>query len=115
MGKWAIYEKKFKPSWLQDPAFKKWLVAVEIDNTKASCKYCGNLIRAHKADLTKHAGTSKHLANTSNLVGTTSIAQSFKSMTSESLKKIRHEIKLAVYIACHSSIRAVDFLNVFQF
>ena len=49
MGKWAIYEKKFKPSWLQDPAFKKWLVAVEIDNTKASCKYCGNLIRTHKA------------------------------------------------------------------
>ena len=49
MGKWATYEKKFKPSWLQDPAFKKWLVAVEIDNTKASCKYCGNLIRTHKA------------------------------------------------------------------
>ena len=36
---------------------------VEGDDTRARCRYCRVLLRAHNSDLRNHARTSKHATN----------------------------------------------------
>jgi hypothetical protein len=73
--------------------------------------YCKSEIRAHHADLVAHAATAKHqrsavpFSNARNLfdVGVR------KETIDNSLKSA--ELKLAVHIACHSSVLTVDHLG----
>lgn len=106
MGKWSKYDKVFKSTWLTDPLFKKWLEE-KSDKTKAYCKVCKTDIRAHKGDLKKHGESAKHKQNMS------AINPKQSSMKAHVVtKKISQlELKLAVYIACHTSVKSIDHLS----
>lgn len=42
-----------------------WIMRVEGDDTRARCRFCRILLRAHSADLQTHAHTPKHARNVS--------------------------------------------------
>ncbi|CAG7823300.1 unnamed protein product, partial [Allacma fusca] len=54
---------RFHDSWLEEPALRDWLVKVTNDESRAYCRWCAIVLRAHKADLTTHASTAKHAKN----------------------------------------------------
>lgn len=111
MGKYKNYEKKFQLSWLSDPQFSKWLVEVKHDSNKAYCKLCKTEIRAHKADLKKHASSLKHKRCFVAIASTSQ--KSIDSLFSNSAATISSlEIKLAAFVACHSSIHSIDHLGI---
>lgn len=43
--------------------FLGWIASVPGDDTRARCKYCRILLRAHVADLKSHSRTTKHANN----------------------------------------------------
>jgi len=43
--------------------FEGWIMPVEGDDTRARCRYCRILLRAHNSDLRNHARTSRHATN----------------------------------------------------
>ena len=110
MGKWAQYTKWFQKSWLKDATFQGWVKEVKDDNKKAYCKVCEVHLRAQECDLRKHSETTKHKRNM------TKISGKQRSITASLTRKEKIcdlEIKLAVYVACHSSIRSIDHLTDF--
>ncbi|XP_071578842.1 general transcription factor II-I repeat domain-containing protein 2B-like [Temnothorax nylanderi] len=79
---------------------------------QAYCKICDQSLRSHLADLQRHARSKKHRENSAVLNRT-----KYKSLMSHGYqatitaeKKIV-DIKLALYITMHSSIRSVDHLG----
>ena len=40
-----------------------WIMPVEGDDTRARCRYCRILLRAHNNDLRNHARTARHAMN----------------------------------------------------
>ncbi|KAK3919981.1 Zinc finger protein 862, partial [Frankliniella fusca] len=89
-------------------------------NKGAQCTVCQSALRAHHADLLKHAENSKHKANmekyntlkqsrleTAWCVRQTLIITGIEFAGSE---KKAIDLKLAVYIACHSAVRSMDHL-----
>ena len=109
MGKWSQYHKKFQNSWLKDPLFEKWLEEVRSDGEKAFCKVCRAEIRAHRADLVKHSTSAKHKQNIAKISGG---QKSIKSIFCKKEDKIsKFEIRLSIYVACHSAIRSVNHLG----
>ncbi len=112
MGKWGKYGKQYKKEWERDPVLASWIQAVPGDVTKAFCKQCKCEVRAHHADLQRHAETAKHKQNTSKVTSTRTLFDlgcSSKQVDNTSIKTA--ELKLAAHIACHSSIATVDHLG----
>ncbi|XP_067129395.1 uncharacterized protein [Centruroides vittatus] len=109
MGKWSKYNKNFQNSWLSDKEFSKWIEEVGNDSEKAYCKLCKVYLRAHKTDLTKHASTAKHAKNAACI--TSPSQQRLTTIFSEKCKVTKLELKLAAFVACHTSIRNVDHLT----
>jgi hypothetical protein len=111
MGKWSLYGKRYNKDWEKQDGLKEWIRSVPGDESKAACKYCKSEIHAHHADLVDHAATAKHqrsaapLSNSRNLfdVGIR------KETIDNSIKSA--ELKLAMHIACHSSVLTVDHLG----
>lgn len=106
MGKWSKYSKNFQNSWLSDKEFGKWVEAVKDNPDRAFCKLCKATLRAQKNDLMKHAATAKHVKNAASLV-----VPSIKTAFSEASKIPCLEIKIAAFVACHTSVRNVDHLS----
>lgn len=63
MGKWAKYSKRYKKAWENEANLKEWIVEVDGDNSKAACRFCHSMLRAHHSDLMSHAATVKHKRN----------------------------------------------------
>lgn len=112
MGKWEKYKKHFHSTWLTEPQFSKWLTPVKDDPTKAFCKYCAINLRAHKGDLSKHSKSDKHIKNSKAVTSKFAINKVFTPSTENKCVISALEIKLAVHIACHSSISTIDHLSV---
>ena len=106
MGKWAKYDKAFQAAWLKDPLFEKWIEEFKSDKTKAYCKVCKSVIRAHKTDLKKHGEAAKHKQNMSTVCPKQPTLKTFSKVEKVTVL----ELKLAVYVACHSSINTIDHL-----
>lgn len=106
------YEQKFRSSWLQDPLFKKWLIV--IDSTKVGkqgkCKLCGTIIANRYATLKIHGLGKKHKQNEETVFGKSQQKIKLPSVD-EQLKNREAEARLALYIACHTSINACDHLS----
>lgn len=109
MPKWAKYKKQYRKEWETDPELKVWIGPAQ-DEGKARCKFCNTEIRAHLKDLRDHAATKKHTARC--------LAPSVKTFTVSAAKvhdppssQKRRELRIATYVACHTSINAVDELS----
>lgn len=79
---------------------KKWSRPLVGDDCKAMCRYCKCKIRAHHADLV-HVSTEKHKRLTD--IGFT--------ISKPNESRQRSELKVATYVACHTSIKVVDHLG----
>lgn len=89
-----------------------WLQSYQSDETKAYCKYCNDVLFAHKKSLIKHSSTEKHKRNSEaqNVINQTpSISSKFPRNISERRKVA--ELKIAAMIAEHCSVRTVDHLG----
>ena len=111
MGKWAKYGKQCSKEWEKDPVLKPCIQSVAGDATKAFCRHCKCEIRAHHADLQRHAATTKHKQNAAKLSSSRTLFDvGCSSKQVDNSEKIA-ELKLAAHIACHSSITTVDHLG----
>ena len=111
MGNWAKYGKQYSKKWENDPILKPWIQSEAGDATKAFCRHCKCEIRAHHADLQRHAATTKHKQNAAKLSSArTLFGVGCSSKQVDNTEKIT-ELKLAAHIACHSSIATVDYLG----
>ena len=114
MPKWGKYKKLYRKEWESDPELKTWIAPVQDDPAKARCKYCNAIIRAHYNDLKEHANTKKHQArcvpSASVKAFTVPAANAGPSGTINDDQK-RRELRIATYVACHTSINAVDDLS----
>ncbi|KAL0859016.1 hypothetical protein ABMA27_010870 [Loxostege sticticalis] len=90
-----------------------WLTVCIGDDTKAWCKACKCTLIAHKKDLVEHSKTKKHdqSLKRSNVVGQSSKVTDFFEKPIKEPRKIA-ELKIAAYVAEHSSIKSVDHLGV---
>lgn len=116
MGKWAKYNKKYKKSWESEPLLKGWLTTnpkgdVDPEGREARCKFCELNLRAHKADLEKHAATRRHKDNARkyNRNVQPSLDTMGVSVVDQKTKSV--DLKLAVFIAAHSAVRSIDHLG----
>lgn len=113
MTNWAKYQKKFQDSWLKDPIFSKWLRQVSGNENKAYCKICKTELRVHKGDHIRHKDSEKHKKNANAITFHPTINQVFPKVNPANKKTLvtKFELKLAVHVACHSSIRVIDHLS----
>ena len=114
MSKWGKYKKHYRKEWESEDALKAWIAPVLQDPSKARCKYYKSEIRAQLRDLKDHAETKRHKANCLPNVNTS--IKSFARPTTSSDGEIcndqkRREIRVATYVACHTSINALDDLS----
>ncbi|KAJ2954875.1 hypothetical protein O0L34_g3196 [Tuta absoluta] len=80
---------------------------------EAYCEICKTNLRAHKADLMKHASTAVHTTKAKMLPKMNPKQRTlgvfgFDKSTGSSKS---NDLKLAVHIACHSALRSVDHLG----
>ena len=112
---WAKYKKSYRKDWESDPELKDWIAPVVGDDLKARCRYCSTVIRAHYSDLKDHGQTKKHKARcspaNSKINSYTVPVTPGSTTTSINDDQKRRELRIATYIACHTSINAVDELS----
>ena len=111
MGKYAKYERHYCPDWEKEAVFKDWIQKVPADNTKAYCKFCRCEVRAHRGDLNAHKATEKHkrYATPHSSMRTLFDVGCSQKIVDNTVKSI--ELRLALHIACHSSVLTVDQLG----
>ena len=112
MPKWGKYKKCYRNEWETDPELKTWIAAVTGDDSKARCKYCNTEIRAQLNDLKEHGATKKHKSRCAPSVK--SFAVPVGSGVGQNTVKDdqkRCELRIATYVACHTSIIAVQDLS----
>ncbi|KAL1463824.1 hypothetical protein WDU94_015533 [Cyamophila willieti] len=102
------FVQKYLKEWEREDIFKLWLKPVPNDEYHASCRHCNVKLIARKKDLTDHAKTSKHVNNVKSHQKETPI-QKFLQIPVARETKIK-ELKLAAFIAEHSSMNTVDHL-----
>lgn len=90
-----------------------WLTVCIGDDTKAWCKACKCTLITHKKDLVEHSKTKKHdqSLKRSNIVGQSSKMSDFIEKPVKESRKVA-ELKIAAYVAEHSSIKSVDHLGM---
>ena len=90
---------------------KKWIESVPQDECKARCKYCNTEIRAQLSDLKDHASTKKHKSRCVPSVKSFTVPMAGNSGGTINDDQKRCELRIATYVACHTSINAVDDLS----
>ncbi|KAG0710300.1 Pyrroline-5-carboxylate reductase 2 [Chionoecetes opilio] len=63
MVKSGNYSRKYSKEWDKEDGLREWVSRVPGDDTKAACRYCRTVIRAHRADLKVHSLAKKHKKN----------------------------------------------------
>ena len=112
MPKWGKYKKLYRKEWETDPELKTWIAPAPADDSKARCKYCNVEIRAHLNDLKEHSATKKHKSRC--VPSVKSFAVPVGSGAGQGTIKDdqkRCELRIATYVACHTSINAVGDLS----
>jgi hypothetical protein len=108
MPKYSFKLGKHQKSWEEDPDCQGWLSGCQ-QGTMSYCKLCRQELRPHLADLKKHALTKKHTVAISARSSQQSVASVFtKAPVHSKDEKKKKEIRLAIFVACHTSINAVD-------
>lgn len=112
MPKWGKYRKSYRKEWESDQSLKTWISPVIGDESKAFCKYCQKSeIRAQLNDLKEHANTKKHKLRRAPSVKAFTVSAGAAGQCLIKDDQKRCEIRIAAYIAFHTSINAVDDLS----
>ena len=108
MGK---YQKNYCSSWEKDVKLKSWIQRVPRDDTKGTCRFCKPTVRCHYRDLCAHADTEKHKQNAAPCSSRRTLFDVGCARKTEDQSIKVAEFKLAVHVACHSSILTSDHLG----
>ncbi|KAE8280143.1 hypothetical protein D5F01_LYC22285 [Larimichthys crocea] len=113
MPKWGKYKKSYRKEWETDPDLKTWITPVPGDDSKARCKYCNTEIRAQLNDLKEHGATKKHKSRCEPRVKSFAVPVVGSGGGAGTVKddQKRRELRIATYVACHTSINAVQDLS----
>ena len=110
-GKSKPYTQKYCKSWESDEILKPWLKPVAGDETKAQCKFCKCILRAHHTDLIKHASAQRHLTNAAPFSAARTLEDFGCRVQAVNNSTKIADLLLAVFVACHTAIAAVDHLG----
>lgn len=55
------YKQKFRTAWLKANEYKDWLLSIDNDPTRATCKYCKCTITAKLTDINNHMKSGKSI------------------------------------------------------
>ena len=108
MGK---YQKNYCSSWEKDVKLKSWIQRVPRDDTKGTCRFCKSTVRCHYRDLCAHADTEKQKQNAAPCSSRRTLFDVGCARKTEDQSIKVAELKLAVHVACHSSILTSDHLG----
>ena len=115
MGKWAKYTRKYKKQWEDENWARSWLTANENFNphttNEAWCTVCKVAVRAHVTDLKKHGSSKRHEREMKILNPQQNKQETLNFVVNVSYEDKMRDIKLAIYIAMHSSIKSIDHLG----
>ena len=111
MPKWGKYKKLYRKEWETDPELKSWIAPAPADDSKARCRYCNVELRAHLNDLREHGATKKHKARCQPSVKSFAVPTGPGAGATIKDDQKRRELRVATYVACHTSINAVDDLS----
>ncbi|XP_025996408.2 uncharacterized protein LOC113005286 [Solenopsis invicta] len=106
------YEQKFRNTWLHDPLFKDWLIAVNSTNgVVGKCNACNRIMTSRYATLKDHGNSKYHKKNLNIILGPKANPKIpfVRLDTLDATKEA--EGKLCLFIAAHTSIRTIDHLN----
>ncbi|CAK1590602.1 unnamed protein product [Parnassius mnemosyne] len=111
LRKQSVYKQRYKTEWEKSPNYKQWLKPVSGDDTRAMCTFCKKEFLAKISDIQRHYESANHkkqakpfLDNKQTLI--TSVVQKPVEKTC-----LEAEGALAMYVAEHSSIQAIDHLT----
>ncbi|XP_018373139.1 PREDICTED: uncharacterized protein LOC108767660 [Trachymyrmex cornetzi] len=108
------YVQKYIKNWELESVFEDWLKSSDGspdgNSKKAYCTFCSTVLITHKKGLIEHAASKKHKTylKDQNIVQLPKFDK-FAEVTLTEKRKVV-ELKIAVYVAEHSSIKAVDHL-----
>ena len=108
-SKWkATYDggRKYNKTW---ESKYSWLLKASDGSENAFCKLCHAVMKPKQSNLTKHENTAKHIQQIKALTSVQPIQVVRKPTIADEVKTA--EIKLAVTMACHSSISTIDHLG----
>lgn len=112
MPKWGKYKKLYRKEWETDPELKTWIAPVPADDSRARCRYCNVELRAHLNDLKEHGATKKHKSRCQPSIKAFAVpAGSGAGQATIKDDQKHRELRVAAYVACHTSINAVDDLS----
>ena len=89
---------------------KDWIRLQVGDNKKVFCRFCKCEIGAHHADLIQYAGAEKHKKKTA-LSSSMRLTEIGFTSSKPNETRQANELKIATYVACHTSIISVDHLG----
>ena len=96
------YKQKFRSEWIQDPAFKNWLVAPTKANDEPSCRVCSKKVSCSKTALQRHRESVQHKQASSSASNQVSIKVSLQKQENTSSYKETTAVQLAAFIAEHN-------------
>ncbi len=97
------YNQKFNSEWIQDPAFKNWLVTPTSANDEPSSRVCSKKISCSKTALQRHRESVQHKQASSSASNQVSIKVSLqKQENAASSYKETTAVQLAAFIAEHN-------------
>ena len=105
------YMQKFRSQWMNEPAFKQWLLAPKHPDNEPSCKSCSKQLTCSKTALLRHAESTHHKQAYANTSSQVSIHSSLEKQDSVNVYKETTTAQVAAFIAEHNvSLRLAPFL-----
>ncbi|XP_043282391.1 uncharacterized protein [Venturia canescens] len=95
-------------SWLSENP----TASTDPEGREARCKVCECNLRAHHMDLLRHSHTAAHKAKMTNIdTSRQPVLASMGKIQSSFIGTKKMDLRMAVHIAAHSSIRSIDHLS----
>ncbi|XP_067624273.1 uncharacterized protein [Eurosta solidaginis] len=105
-----LYKQKIRQSWLSDKRFNQWLI---LRDNSLSCKYCLCKLQPKLSGLISHANRNKYIDALAPFKTGCQPMVPFKPARIIVDTK-RADLRNAIHIAIHTSIRSVDHLTMMQ-
>lgn len=108
----TVYKQRYKGEWENIEDFKPWLKPETGDDTKAMCTYCKKSFSARLADIQRHRDSVSHKKIAKPYLDKKQLSMNtFTQKTDANKPSLEAEGALAMYIAEHTSIQAIDHLT----
>ncbi|KAK3930911.1 SCAN domain-containing protein 3 [Frankliniella fusca] len=108
----SIRSRKYQKEWEREAFFRGWLTenpSGAAANKGAKCTVCDRPLRAHHADLVRHANNPTHIKNMEGQRTNMRLDTMGVQRVGDDRKAI--DLQLAVHVVVHSGLRTVDHLT----